>query len=161
MAKAAVDISVTGADKLAKIAAALKQAGHEDLRKELTAGLRRGTRPMPAVYKAGALGFLPFRGGLAEEVAAGMRFSIKVRTGGKSVGVRIVASLPGHDLRSMNRGRLRKPVFGNRRVWVNQQIRPEWWTDSGLVAIPAVRVELVRAIDAVGRKLESRIRRAA
>jgi hypothetical protein len=155
MAKPMVDVTVTGADQLAKLGAALKQAP-EDLRKELGAGLRRAVRPMPAIFKAGALGFLPFRGGLAETVAEGMRFRTKISTSGNNVGMRIVASLPGHDLAAMNRGRLRKPVFGNRRIWVTQQIREEWWTDSGLVAVPAVRAEAVNAIEAVARKLVER-----
>jgi hypothetical protein len=152
---ASVDIRVVGADKLARLSRALKDAGDKDLRRELGAGLRRAARPMRETFKAGALGFLPHRGGLAEEVAVGMRFTTKVGTGANP-SVRITASLPGHDLPAINRGRLRKPVFGNRKVWVTQQIRPGFWTDSGYVAAPAVRVELVKAIDAVAAKLEAK-----
>jgi len=151
-------LKVTGADKLERLSKALREADAKDLKKELGKGLRRAVKPMRDTFKAGALGFLPFRGGLAEEVADGMRFKTKIRTGGKSVGVRIVASLPGHDLSAMNRGRLRHPVYGNRRNWVNQQIRPNWWDDSGLVAAPAVRAELVKAIDEVAAKLEAKVR---
>jgi hypothetical protein len=151
-------LEVTGADKLARLSKALREAGDKDLKSELGKGLRRAVRPMRETFKAGALGFLPFRGGLAEEIADGMRFRTKIRTSGKSVGVRVVASLPGHDLNAMNRGRLRHPVYGNRRNWVNQQIRPAWWDDSGLVAAPAVRVELVKAIDEVAAKLEAKAR---
>jgi hypothetical protein len=151
-------LKVTGADKLERLSKALRDAGDKDLKRELGKGLRRAVRPMRETFKAGALGFLPFRGGLAEDVAPGMRFRTKIRTGGKSVGVRIVASLPGHDLNAMNRGRLRHPVRGNRRIWVNQQIRANWWDDSGLVAAPPVRVELVKAIDEVAAKLEAKVR---
>lgn len=154
---ASLDIKVVGADRLARLSRALKDAGDKELRRELGTGLRRAARPMRDTFKAGALGFLPHRGGLAEEVAEGMRFTTKVSTG-KSPAVRITASLPGHDLPAIDRGRLRHPVFGNQHNWVTQQIRPNFWTDSGYVAAPAVRAELVKAIDAVARKLEAKVR---
>lgn len=158
MTTEAFSLKVTGADKLERLSKALRDAADKDLKKELGKGVRRAVRPMRETFKAGALGFLPFRGGLAEEVADGMRFRTKIRTGGSSVGVRVVAALPGHDLAAMNRGRLAHPVYGNRRVWVNQQIRPDWWDDSGLTAAPAVRVELVKAIDEVAAKLEAKVK---
>jgi hypothetical protein len=154
MAKAAVDLTVTGADKLAKLAAALKEAGHEDLRKELGKAMGRAARPLKAAARAGAAQGLPYRGGLAERVATS-RFTSRTRTTGRNVGVRIVGA-SDMDLKAMNRGRLKHPVHGNRRVWVTQQIPPGWFTNSQLIEVPAVRAELVKAIDAVARKLKER-----
>jgi hypothetical protein len=150
----AFSVEVRGADKLAHLGAALREAGNKDLQRELAKGLRRSVRPMKAAFKAGALGILPDRGGLAEQVAADTRYSTKIRTG-RSPSVRIVATLPGHDLSAMNRGRLRHPTHGHRaaKYWVNQQIRPGWFTDSGTLAAGDVRVELVKAIDEVAAKL--------
>lgn len=47
----------------------LKEAGRTDLRKELFAGLNRGTKPLRAAAKANALATLPSSGGLAALVA--------------------------------------------------------------------------------------------
>lgn len=144
--------------KLDALAQALRDAGAKDLQKELTAGLRRAVRPMKKELQRGALGILPYRGGLAELVVAGTRFRTKVSVG-KNPSVRISASLPGHDLAAMERGRLRHPTFGHRDGphWVTQQIRPHWFSDSGVLAAQDARVEISKAIDNVARKLKDRM----
>ncbi len=32
------------------------------------------------------------------------------------------------DLRSLDRGRLRHPLFGNREHWYNESVPRGWWT---------------------------------
>lgn len=151
-----VSVDRAGETKLRNLATALKDAGAKDLQKELAAGLRRAVKPMRKEFQRGALGILPYRGGLAEQVVADTRYRTKVSVG-KNPSVRISASLPGHDLPAMDRGRLRHPVFGNRRNWVNQSVRPGWFTDSGTLAGQDARVEILKAIDQVAAKLEARI----
>lgn len=148
-------IDTKGLDKLERVARAVQASGDKALRRQVGIRLRRTAKPMQEAFKAGALGFLPYRGGLAEDVAAGMRFRTKVSLGA-TPSMRITASLPGHDLRAMNRGRLRHPTFGHRSgpYWVTQQIRPNWWTDSGLVALPDVRRELLGALDDLIKQLK-------
>jgi hypothetical protein len=151
-----LSVEVRGTDKLTKIAAALRATPNKELRKELGTGLRRAARPMRAAFKHGALGILPYRGGLAEQVASDVRYTTKVNLG-TTPSLRIVASLPGHDLAAMEKGRLRHPVYGHRRVWVTQNIRPGWFSDSGALAVTDVRRELLKAIDDVAKKLEDRL----
>lgn len=148
-----IDISVSGADRLASLGAALRAAGDKDLRRELLKAMQRSAKPLKAAAREAAATRLPRRGGLAERVA-GSRFSAKTRTAGKNAGVRIVGA-SDLDLRSMDRGRLRHPVYGHRR-WVNQQIPAGWFSDALEERAPAVRVELVKAIDEVAKTLRSK-----
>ena len=63
MAGGRVDFSAKGASDLAALAKALKAAGNGGLRKELYAGLQRGTGTMRERAKANALADLPKGGG--------------------------------------------------------------------------------------------------
>lgn len=137
---------VADTEKLARLSAVLKRVGDQQLRRELYRGIQRATVPMKAAARASALQRLPKRGGLAGKVASS-KLSTRTR-GGRNPSVRIVAS-GGVDLRSMDRGRLRHPVFGNRRVWVNQSVAARWFTDPMRATAPAARTEIAGVLDRV------------
>jgi hypothetical protein len=58
----------------------------------------------------------------------------KVSTNGRGVTKYRVTALPRPgkkiDLQSLDRGRLRHPLFGNRRYWYMQAVRPGWFTSA-------------------------------
>jgi hypothetical protein len=151
----ASDITITGADKFAKVAKALKQAGDKELRKELYSGINRATKPMRAEAKKSAERKLPHAGGLNKRVARA-RLSTR-RRAGRNPGVKIVATGMS-QLALMDKGRLRHPVWGNRGRWVNQPI-PEaegWFTEPMQDGAPVARREIVRSLDQVAKKLARR-----
>jgi len=145
-------IEVRGADQLGDLSRRLKAAGDKGMQRELYAAINRATKPMKEAVKRSAATELPRRGGLAETVAGG-KFRTQRRTSKKASGVRIVAT-GKLDIRGMDRGRLRHPVFGNRSVWVTQQIAAGWWTRPLEHAAPAVRVDLEKAMDVIAKKIE-------
>nr|WP_223183181.1 hypothetical protein [Streptomyces sp. CBMA370] len=59
------------------------------------------------------------------------------------------AALPA-DLRGMaaalNEGRIRHPVFGNRRRWVQQNTTPLWWDRTVRAHTPRMRAEVERVL---------------
>lgn len=59
------------------------------------------------------------------------------------------------DLNALDIGRFRHPVFGRRKVWVAQTIRPGWWTDvlSGSAALAEVRAEIRRAVERIATSI--------
>jgi hypothetical protein len=59
------------------------------------------------------------------------------------------------DLASINRGRLRHPLFGNRRYWYDQSVTPGFWDKAMEKGVKDVRVELLKALDEVAAKLAS------
>lgn len=146
-------VQLYGAKRLNTVARRLKQAGDKDVQRELHRSLNRATKPMRATAKRRAEEILPHRGGLARRVASA-RMQTRLRTKGNEtqVSVRATSQL---SLRSIDRGRLRHPVFGNRNVWVNQPVTRGWWTDSMKKHAPDVRRELVKSLDDIHRKLNS------
>ena len=54
----------------------------------------------------------------------------------------------------LNSGRLRHPVFGNRRRWVNQYASPPWWDTVVRRHTPRMEREVARVLDDVRRRLE-------
>lgn len=146
-----VELRIEGADKLDLVASRLKRTGGAELRRELFKGLNRAAAPLKAVAQDSAQRGLPRRGGLAARVA-GAKYAVRTRGSGRNVGVQIVAS-GGANLRSLDRGFVRHPVFGNRAVWVTQAITPGWFTQPLEGEAPAVRRELVRALDDMAKKV--------
>jgi hypothetical protein len=151
-----VDLRVDGANKLDAISRQLKETGDKDLRKLLMSGMQRAGKPLKVAAAQAARDNLPRKGGLAEWVASS-KFSVATR-GGRDPSVRIVARKVGHDLAALDRGRLRHPLFGNRRHWFNQQIRPGWFSDAMTAQAPAVRTEVVRVLDQVADAIAAKAR---
>lgn len=148
----AEDFEIRGAEQFLKLSKALKHAGRTELRKELTAGMRRAGKPLIAASRKEALRRLPQKGGLAQQVAKEPQ-RVQVRTGARTAGVRIVVGKKRGGARSANRGVVRHPVFGNREVWVNQRVPKGWFDDAMKAGAPTVRRELEKAMRDVAEKV--------
>lgn len=146
------DISVSGANQLAAVTKRLKQAGANEVRKDMLRGLRVGAKPLVAVARQSAVENLPRAGGL-DQVVAASKFAVRTRTSGRNPGVRVVA-LSGHNIAAMDRGRLRHPTYGHRDRWVTQKIKPGWWTDALTARAPEVRTALVAVLAETARRIE-------
>ena len=128
------------------------EADGKALRKDLMRNIRAAAKPVVVEMKDNLGTQLPQRGGLAKFMR---RSSIGVRTRlqGPNAGVRIVAQKKGHDLASIDRGRVRHPVFGNRKRWANQIVR------AGLVSDPVknskrdVQRGVLAAMDATAERI--------
>jgi hypothetical protein len=151
---------VVGIEELSQLARELKEAGDLGLKKELFKGIGRAGKPMKAAAKKGAEEALPKEGGLAEEIAAS-RFTVRSALLGKNPRVTITGkgrendSGREHDLRAMDRGRIRHPSWGRRgaKDWKTQTVRPGWFTEAMEKASPAAREELQKAVDTILHKL--------
>jgi hypothetical protein len=54
----------------------------------------------------------------------------------------------------INDGRIRHPVFGNRRRWAQQNATPLWWDKTVRAHQPRITREVQRVVDDVRRRLE-------
>lgn len=151
------DFDATGADDFLKLSKALKRAGRTDLRKELNNGLKKTARPLIPKAKAEARRRLPQRGGLARQIGR-VPIRVQVRTGAQTAGVRIVVPGSAKGARSANKGFIRHPVFGNRQVWVEQQVPPGWFDDPLRDSAPAVRRDLLEAIETMAEQVVREVR---
>lgn len=77
---------------------------------------------------------MPKRGGYAATLVKAIRVRVKTDTGFTTAGVTLVTYADGQqrrrDVPALNRGRLRKKVYGNPRVWVTQSVPAGFWDDA-------------------------------
>lgn len=128
------------AEKLDLVASTLRDLQDKGLTRELSKALNRATEELKRDAKDNAGEVLPHRGGLAERVKAA-KLATRRRSG-RNPGLRITAK--GLDqLEAMDRGFVKHPVWGNRDVWVTQEVTPGWFT----TPMEDGRVEVARRID--------------
>jgi hypothetical protein len=149
-----MDLTIKGAEELDVLAKRIKQHGDKNLRKELLRGIREGTKGTKAKIKANAMSELPGRGGLARRVA-GSKFATKTRTTSKVTSIRITAA-NAYEVKKMNAGMLRHPVYGNRKKWVSQTIKAGWFTDPIEADAPAIRAALGKVMADIAAKIEGK-----
>lgn len=149
-----------GADErqLVAVAKALREAKDKGLNKAMRQAVNAAVAPAQDAVRAGARSDLPRRGGLADRVA-GSKFRTQ-RQAGRAPGFTMIMRLPKKggavDLRAMNRGRLRHPVFGNRGTWVTQNV-PAGWFEAALAPVKAkVAEDLTAAVRDMARRLADR-----
>lgn len=116
------DAEVTGLDDLVRVSKALKATGDKGLRRELSAGLNRATKPTREDLNAAIPDTFPSGGGLAGQMAKRARFSVSTRASERTTAVRLVARGKGRRTlqNATQHGQITHPVFGNRKVWVTQ-----------------------------------------
>jgi hypothetical protein len=147
------------ADELARLSAALREAGETEWRKQVTQGIKHAAEGILPGIRAGLKPHLPDR--YAGVLDADLRLTVSVKTGAADPGVFITGRpiRKRRKLNLINAGVLRHPVFGQHGVprdmwnWVTQgepSVHPGWFDDPIEAAKPQVRKEIEAAIDQVG-----------
>lgn len=167
------DIRVTGTGQLLDLSARLRRAGHENIRASYQRRIRRAAEPLRNDLQdtirhlvissqgrsAGKRGGLspttrPLRAAIAEAV----RISVRT-TGTPGARVWLDRSLLPSDItvgvvNRLNEGRLRHPVFGNKRRWAQQTVTPLWWDKTVRAHSDRITREVERVVDDVRRRIE-------
>lgn len=153
---------MTGASDLKALSRQIrKSADPKQIRRDLTKGLKDGTKPAVALVKAAALA-LPDKPG---NKSTGLRRKMarvtnaQVRTTGSTAGVRVrISRARMGDQASLarvtNKGLWRHPVYGNRGVWVPQMSRRAWFDEANRQAAPGVRRAVKKVLDDIEKRLE-------
>lgn len=166
------DIRVIGTGQLLELSARLRRAGHENIRSSFHRRIRRAAEPLrdelqdairgldirsqgraPGKRGGPTLNTRPLRATIADAIR------ISVRNSGNP-GARVWVDkgrLP-RDLKRMpdviNDGRIRHPVFGNRRRWATQWADPGWWDKTLRSHRDRITREVSRVTDDVRQRLE-------
>ena len=148
------DVRVEGADNFGRLARELRRTKDKELRKALYAGINRSVKPLTAAVKEAIPEFLPRR--YAIELGKSLRVRARTRAG-RNPSIYLVGKAKTkrgkeRDLASLNRGRLRHPLYGDRRHWFNQPVPPNWWDDPLLQDAEMVRDQIEAVIEDVGRQ---------
>lgn len=167
------NIRVIGTGQLLDLQAKLRRAGHENIRQSMQRRIRRAAEPLRddlqnsirslsissqgrGAGKRG--GRSPTTRPLRASIAAAIRIS--VRTGGNPGAkvwldrARLPDDIPVGLVNRINEGRIRHPVFGNRRRWAQQNATPLWWDKTVRAHQPRITREVERVVDDVRRRLE-------
>ncbi|MGZ4559482.1 MAG: hypothetical protein ACXVGQ_00365 [Mycobacteriaceae bacterium] len=147
-------MKVEGTEKFLQAAHALNEAGDKELRKAVYRGFRDAAKPLgERMVRAGAAA-MPKRGGLSARVA-GSKIGIRNATTGRNPKVEIqLKTAQGYDLKGMDRGEVRHPVFaraGRKRVWARapQRVPVGSFTAAFEEGAPGVRERIVRELQSV------------
>ncbi len=166
-------VQIQGTGQLVTLSRRLKAAGGPRLQRNFTRRIRRAAEPLqrdlqqairrqPLVSegrKAGKRGGRsPTTRPLRATLAGGVRISVRT---GANPGARVWmdrSRLP-RDMRNMpwviESGRVRHPVFGNRKRWATQWARPAgWWSKTVAAGTPRMQAEVARIVADVRRDIE-------
>jgi hypothetical protein len=124
---------IAGVSELGVVARQARLAGGQLLPK-----MRRGfstlAKPAKAHVDAAIEAKMPKSGGYAGVLVKATRVRIATDVGFTTAGVTIKTYADGQqrrrDVPSLNRGRLRKKVYGNPNVWVTQRVPAGFWDDA-------------------------------
>ncbi len=153
-----VSLSGLSATELRYVAGQLRKAAARDLTRELRKGQRAAFRPLQKEIKAEALATLPKAGGYNVVMSKAVKVTITTGTGAKALTARIYATgkAEARDVKRVNEGVLRHPLFGHRKSWHTTKVR------AGFVDRPVERLAdqvLKESADAAQRVLDSIARR--
>ncbi|MEU4133659.1 hypothetical protein [Streptomyces wuyuanensis] len=168
-------VQVVGTGQLIELSRRLRAAGGSRLKANFARRIRRAAEPMHQDLQQ-TIRSLPIssggrgagkRGGpsptkrpLRATIAGAIRISVRT---GANPGARVwidKGRLPS-DLKNMPKvinegpppGRIRHPVFGNKKRWVNQSVPPFWWDKTVAKHQPRMRAEVERVLADVRNSL--------
>lgn len=146
------DASVDGIEQFAELKRDFKAAGTKQLKTELLAAGRRLDRKVTTAVRAHAVSDLPRAGGLNVYTSKRLQFTTTSQVSAKGFRFRFT-TIGKVDIRALNSGALRHPVYGNTDRWVKQNIRPGF-VDRALDEMSEdIRAEFLQAVDAALRTL--------
>lgn len=153
------ELHIVGAERLAEVAREIRRAGGPELRKEMLSGFKAAGERLKPIAREAARSRLPHGGGLAEYVARG-RLTVKTRTGGAAAGVRLEMnrSKAGGkvNLKGMDEGVVRHPVFGNRNNWAEEAIAPGFWSEAfanNPQIVQETQKEMRKVVERIARRI--------
>jgi hypothetical protein len=163
-----VDMRIDGSALLRQVADHIRVTGDRGLSKEMSAGLRRAAKPIQAAIRASAEETMPETGGYAAEFTKSVRFRTAVRAGGRAASFRLTTFADGksqrRDIRALNSGKLRHPVYGRSRrlrggtdrvpnPWSITQIKPGFWDRGTDSAAGEAEKEMITVLDGLAARL--------
>jgi hypothetical protein len=164
-------VQILGTGQLVDVSRRMRRAGGPRLRQNFSRRVRRAAEPLqkdlqrsiqsvqlPGPGRKTRGGPSPTTRPLRRTLAGAVRISVRQ---GANPGARVWVDkgrLPD-DLKNMpwviNDGRVRHPVYGNRRRWATQWARPTgWWSRTVEAGTPRMRAEVERVLGDVRRDLQ-------
>ncbi|MDX3064038.1 hypothetical protein PV518_17915 [Streptomyces sp. ND04-05B] len=170
---AASSVQIVGTGQLLTLSRRLRAASGAPVQRNMARRIRRAAEPLHRDLQETIRG-LPIRaqgraagkrGGpspttrpFRASIAAAVRITVRSTS---APGARVFLDknllppdIPVGAVTQLNDGRLRHPVFGNRRRWANQYTQALWWDRVVRTHTPRMHSEVARVMDDVRRQIE-------
>lgn len=165
-------VEILGTAQLGQLSRRLRTAGGPRLQRNLARRVRRAAEPLHRDLQKAIVsvqlsstgrkkrgGPSPTTRPLRKNIAGAVRLSVR-QAGRPSARVwldrsRLPAGVTMGVVARIDEGRLRHPVFGNRKRWATQTARPTgWWSRTVQNGTPRMRAEVERVLGDVRRDLQ-------
>lgn len=144
---------ITMRDEVTRAVEKMRKARLGGARSEIRRTLTKATKPLRTQIRDAARDRLPKAGGLNKWAAVMPGLLTDFRPDTQSVKIR--DSKRGHDLKSIDEGRVRHPLYGDKNHWYQQAVAPGFFTDTVAARSPevaaVVRTELEKYLAQIGR----------
>lgn len=150
-------LRIEGLDKLQDLSVGLKEAADRGVTNRVRAAIRAETKPAGLRILRKGAEEMPRGGGFAARVATQGRVGLQSALVAKNLHITMTLSNKGANMKALEAGVLRHPVFGNRGVWVRQSVPAGAFRRAFEAEAPALRDAALRgaqqALDDVARKV--------
>ena len=113
----------TGRTKLVDVKRKLERAAQSEIKAQLRKALVAESKPLRREIVAAEREYLP--AGMRKKYAPMPALTFVVKGDVLEVGLR--QRKTGSDMKSINRGQIRHPLFGNKKFWFVKEITPGMW----------------------------------
>lgn len=120
----------------------------KQIRNAFNKSVRAAVAPLKDEVKKSAHDKLPRKGGLADKVS-GSKFATRTSASGLSLNMTNL-----FQLKDIDEGKLRHPVFGHMNVWANQKINSGFWTEPTTKAQAEIVASVNEAMDEVIKEID-------
>lgn len=142
----AIEVRVSGAARLHQLAARMRAEGRKDLLRQMGDALAKAADPLKGKIREEASAVMPAEGGYKAVFDKSLKFRVQRRGASAQSEVTLTTFASGkeerRDIRALNKGNLRHPVFGRSRdgkrkgerianPWAVTSIRAGFW-DRGI-----------------------------
>src|SRR3954465_4734889 len=163
-----LEVRIQGAATFHEVAARMRAEGRKDLSRSMGQAMSKAADPVKIRIREEAEHPMPKGGGYSGLFSKSLRFRTEKRQGGQSATVRLVTYADGtkerRDIRALEGGRLRHPVWGRSRPgarkgeripnpWAVTSIRPGFHRRGTEHAMDEAQKQLAAVVDDYARRL--------
>lgn len=142
---------ILGTERLTAVGRQLVEAGELKIKRDMLAAIRTEAKSLIPDIQASARETLPRGGGLGERVAQQI-YGVRSSLAGPVASVKLVGK-GMKELRDINAGRLRHPVYGNRSTWVFQSIPAGFFSKPIEKRAPEIREAILVAAELIATEI--------
>lgn len=114
-----LEVRIQGAEKFRQVAQRMRTEGRKDLSRQMADALGKTTIPVQQEIRRETEAAMPSEGGYRALISASLAWRISRRLGGQRAQIILATYADGlkerRDIRALNRGILRHPVYGRSR----------------------------------------------